>query len=241
MCAELERRWPCHGGHRDELPLFCDDTGEPFTDSRFASLVMGALTAVLGPARATLYSPHSWRVWLASALRKCGATDPMIMAFGRWLNQESVKIYARLTTEEYAHWMNKIMSVTTIDAARTTNLPPMEIADMIREWHTELGDKEKVAPRGNIDPYDVAAELNERPHDTVLKKGTRISVFWTDMHEWFNATVTSSRLEWGDDGRPQRATHVIYDATGPWTRPRDLKHWHCLEDINWNYMDTHNS
>ena len=70
----------------------------------------------------------------------------------------------------------------------------------------------------------------------MLAKGTRISIFWTDMNEWFDATVTSSRIEAGDDGRPQRATHVTYDAVGLWTRARDLKYWHCLEDINWNYL-----
>ena len=77
------------------------------------------LTDALGAKRAKLYSAHSWRVWLASALRMCDASDPLIMAFGRWLNPESVKIYARLTTEEYAHWMNEIMKVSSIDAART--------------------------------------------------------------------------------------------------------------------------
>ena len=86
---------------------------------------MAALTLVLGPERAALFSPHSWRVWLASALRMAGAPDPLIQALGRWMNPESIKIYARLGTEEYKHWIDKMMTVTHIDAARTTNLPPL--------------------------------------------------------------------------------------------------------------------
>eukprot|EP00966_Prymnesium_polylepis_P286137 6609489-Prymnesium_polylepis.1 len=138
------------------------------------------------------------------------------MAFGRWLNPESVKIYARLTTEEYARWMNEIMKVTAIDAARPTNLPPMEIADMALEWQRELGEREHATPRQRHDDFDVrAADYAEGATPTILKKNDRISVFWTDMNTWYDATVTSSRLERGDDGQQQRATHVIYDAVGP--------------------------
>ena len=97
--ANIEKRWPARGEQRDTLPLFCDEKGEPFTDSRFAGLVMAALTLVLGPERAALFSPHSWRVWLASALRMIKAPDPLIQALGRWMNPESIKIYAWLGTE----------------------------------------------------------------------------------------------------------------------------------------------
>ena len=58
--------------------------------------------------------------------------------------------------------MNEIMKVSTIDAARTTNLPPMEVADMITEWHNELGDKESAAThtKGH-DPFDAKAAASE--------------------------------------------------------------------------------
>ena len=50
---------------------------------------------MVGVTRAKLLSPHSWRVWLATALRSAGASDATIQALGRWLNPESIKIYAR--------------------------------------------------------------------------------------------------------------------------------------------------
>ena len=99
---------------------------------------MAVLTAVLGPERAKLFSPHSWRVWLASALRMCHASDGLIMAFGRWLNPESVKIYAHLGTADYCHWMDKIMQVHRIDVARTTNLSCMDVADALEAWSDAL-------------------------------------------------------------------------------------------------------
>eukprot|EP00966_Prymnesium_polylepis_P120351 2781046-Prymnesium_polylepis.1 len=71
---------------------------------------MAALAAVVGPERAKLYSPHSWRVWLASVLRVVDAPDPLIQALGRWLNPKSIKIYARLGVQEYGYWVDKLMT-----------------------------------------------------------------------------------------------------------------------------------
>ena len=79
-----------HGEARRTTPLFADDHGQPFKDHTFAALIMAVLTAVLGTTRAKLYSPHSWRVWLASSLRMadhwrkraappiCDATKPSL-------------------------------------------------------------------------------------------------------------------------------------------------------------------
>ena len=241
MLREVELRWPCHGHDREELPLFCDGDGQPFTDSRFAALINGTLAAVLGAERAKLYSPHSWRVWLASALRMCNASDGLIMAFGRWLNPESVKIYARLTTDEYGKWMDKIMHVSHIDAARTTSLPPMDIAEMMDEWQRELAT---TTPRAttrkrrrddpDADEFDArAAATTVEP--AVLRAGERISVFWTGMNEWYAGRVTSSRTSTGDDGQPQRVTRVVYDAIEPWP---ELTYWHCLDDETWQYIES---
>ena len=156
--AEIEMRWPSHGEHRDTLPLFSDEAGEPFTDSRFAGIIMAALTLVLGPERAALFSPHSWRVWLASALRMAGAPDPLIQALGRWMNPESIKIYARLGTEEYKHWIDKMMTVTHIDATRTTNLPPLDQADVLRLWWEDAGGATARQPRTRDDRIEKSTQ-----------------------------------------------------------------------------------
>ena len=237
--AMIERRWPAHGPERDSLPLFCDESGEVFSDSTFAALIMAALTAVLGPERAKLFSPHSWRVWLASALRMVDAPDPLIQALGRWLNPESIKIYARLGVQEYGHWVDKLMTVRHIDATRTTNLPAMEQADVLRPWWEHLGGAEE--QRGGrypiSDTFDAAATSAAASPSPPLSRGQRISVFWTEMDAWYDGTVTSSRVERADDGSSQRATHINYDPTGPWRTAQQLSHWHCLDDENWRAIE----
>ena len=218
---DIELRWPCTGNDRERLPLFCDDHGLPFADSRFAEYISAVLCVVVGPERARLYSPHSWRVWLASALRMRKASDGLIMAFGRWLNPESVKIYARLGADEYCHWMDEIMKVTHIDAARTTNLPCFDAADALSGWAGQLDD---------------AFDTPEQPNTPTppLAKGTRVSVFWTDMGEWYHGTVTSSRIDATEDGDRYRATRIQYDPVGKW---RTDYYWHSLDDERYDILE----
>jgi hypothetical protein len=162
----------------------------------------------------------------------CDASDPLIMAFGRWLNPESVKVYARLGVAEYSRWMNKIMSVTHIDATRTTNLPATDAADAVCAWWEELGDRE-TDTAARDDRYDTRAAAEPAPL-TRLANGTRISVYWTEMEEWYAGTLTSTRKEVGDDGRPQIASRVVYDAVAPWP---SLSYWHCLDDEQWHELN----
>ena len=230
---DLELRWPAHGSKRSTLPLFADAAGRPFKDAAFASLIMAALRHVLGASRAKLLSPHSWRVWLASSLRMCDASDARIQAFGRWLNPDSLKIYARITKSEYAAWVDKLMAVGRIDTARTTSLPVMDAADAIAAWGSQLGvDGSASLEQWHDDPPSPRVA----PAPSVLHPGERIAVYWTDLSEWYHGTFTSSRVEAADGGGFQRASRVVYDAVGAWahSKPKDLTYWHCLDDEQWH-------
>ena len=232
---DIELRWPAHGDARRTLPLFCDHAGGPFRDATFASLIMAVLTAVLGEARAKLLSPHSWRVWLASALRMYDASDARIQAMGRWLNPDSIKIYARMTKQEYSLWIDKIMQVKRIDTARTTNLPIMDAADAIAAWGTQLHEK----GTDRLEQWtDEPAPTHVAP-PAPLRRGARLSVYWTDMREWFTGTYKTSRIESADDGSKQRASCVVYDPVGPWAQcaARQLTFWHCLDDEQWEPLN----
>ena len=228
---DIELRWPCHGADRKARPLFCDESGAVFTDSRFGGLIKMALVLVLGTATAKAYSPHSWRVWLATAARVNGASDAMIQALGRWLNPDSVKLYARLTAGEYAMWIDKIMSVDHVDATRTTNFPVMDVEDILRPWEEALREpttgKRK---RSGEDAFDAAAATVAGAVAPALSRGTRIQVYWTEEQQWYTATATRWQWEEGDDGQRQRATHLVYDAVGAWP---ETKLWHCLDDVTW--------
>ena len=200
---------------------------------------MAALTAVLGPERAKLFSPHSWRVWLASALRMVDAPDLLIQALGRWLNPESIKIYARLGVQEYGYWVDKLMTVRHIDATRTTNLPAMEQADVLRPWWEHLGgaEEQRCGRYPTNDIFDAAAASAAASASPSLTRGQRISVFWTEMDAWYDGTVASSRVERADDSSLQRATHINYDPVESWRTARQLSYWHCLDDENWRPIE----
>ena len=192
---------------------------------------MAVLTTVLRAARAKLLSPHSWRVWLASSLRMCGASDARIQAMGRWLNPDSVKIYARMSKEEYGQWVDKLMSVRRIDTARTTSLPAMDVADALSAWSEELDI------HGDTTDHWTEPPTPFKPGPSLLKPGDRVSVFWTDLDVWHEGVYTSSRIEAADGGGTQRASRIVYDPIGPWAqcKPKDLTYWHCLDDERWRH------
>ncbi|MDC0525696.1 site-specific integrase [bacterium] len=233
---EILLRNPVHGAARERTALFGDERGQPFNDSTFSAIIMASLRAVLGSERAKLLSPHSWRVWLASSLRMCGASDARIQAMGRWLNPDSIKIYARMTKQEYGDWVDKLMAVRRIDTARTTSLPVMDLAGAIEAY----GEQLKVEAPAFDSMWDAPAPVPTRVAPAPLKRGARVSVYWTDMKEWLTGTFATSRVEEADGGGKQRSCCIVYDPHGPWStcNKRQLTYWHCLDDELWTPIET---
>ena len=141
---------------------------------------------------------------------------------GRWLNPDSIKIYARMTTQEYGAWVDKMMSVRRIDTARTTSLPIMDLADTLAEWSPQLQEKWEDTPATPLKPFSAKRKAVEPLASAIpaapLKQGERLSVFWTEMDAWYNGVFKSSRVEDADGGGKQRASCVVYDAVGPWAK-----------------------
>ena len=81
--------------------------------------------------------------------------------------------------------------------------------------------------------------MTEKPPPPPIKPQQRISVYWTDLREWFTGTYRRSRVEPSDDGGYQRASCVVYDAAGIWSqcKEKDLTYWHCLDDELWRHED----
>ena len=67
-----------------------------------------------------------------------------------------------------------------------------------------------------------------------LKNGQRITVYWTDMDEWYDATHLSTRKTIDGEGDTIYESHVEYDAVGVWTNK--TKYWHCLSDETWEVL-----
>ena len=145
---------------------------------------------------------------------------------------DSIKLYARMTKQEYSLWVDKLMSIKRIDTARTTSLPVMDAADAIAAW----GDQLHVEGGKQLDKW-----VDEPTVTTVapspLKTDDRVSVYWTDMSEWFEGTFRTSRVEDADGGGKQRTSCIVYDAKGPWEQctQKQLTYWHCLDDEQWNH------
>ena len=56
---------------------------------------------VVPPAQVKNYSFHSFRIYLACALKKAGVSETGIMEFCRWRSRSSLPIYARIDAQEY--------------------------------------------------------------------------------------------------------------------------------------------
>ena len=129
--------------------------------------------------------------------------------------------------------MNLLQSKTPskgchIDAARTTNLPPLDQADVLRLWWEER-------PATHPTRAGDTADASDAP-SPALAAGTRVTVFWTDMDRWFDGTVQRSRLEEADGGGTQRATQIVYDPIDNWVTAKQLTYWHCLDDETWQHL-----
>jgi hypothetical protein len=83
---------------RRRTPLFCANDWKPLTGSFMDIYIQAALQAV---GCQTKYSWHGFRASLACRLLAAKATNPQIQALCRWQSKESLRIYAKLTQQDY--------------------------------------------------------------------------------------------------------------------------------------------
>ena len=97
---EILIRCPCPDEERDTRPLFADASGRPYTHARLDTLLRAVLTFLYGARVASLYTWHSYRSGLATALHAAGVSDAMIQLICRWMCPESLLVYRRMGTVE---------------------------------------------------------------------------------------------------------------------------------------------
>ena len=119
---DLEKRTPCHGAARRTTPLFADQHGQPYTHAVLDSLLKLVLTHVYGAAAASLFTWHSFRVGLATALHAAGVPDAMIQLVCRWMCPESLHIYRRIGTSEHSANLTAA-SKAKVDVLQAANAP----------------------------------------------------------------------------------------------------------------------
>ena len=106
---------------RDSHPLFGDAAGQTYTHHYLHNLLKLALAHLYGAAVAALYTWHSFRSGLATALHAANVPDAMIMLICRWMCPESLHVYRRMGTRENERLINEA-SAMNVDAIQSANV-----------------------------------------------------------------------------------------------------------------------
>ena len=133
---DLELRLPRNGlTQREGTALFTREDGSPISAANVDKLFKACL-AGSGVARSTTaqYSPHSFRRYLACALKAQGAADSTIQALLRWKTAESLKLYSILNDESYADLIDGA-GKADVSSVRTNSLPRAELLDVAGSFH----------------------------------------------------------------------------------------------------------
>ena len=130
---DVEVALPRHGlQQREGTALFTTDAGAPLTSSAVDTLFKACLRDAGVPSTAVArYSPHSFRRYLACALKAQGVADSTIQALLRWKTAESLKLYSFLSDEAYADLVDEA-GQADVSTVRTNALPR---ADMLGPAH----------------------------------------------------------------------------------------------------------
>ena len=95
--------------------------GQTYTHHYLHNILRLVLTYLYGHAVALLYTWHSFRSGLATALHAANVPDDMIMLICRWMCPESLHVYRRMGTREHERLINEA-STMNVDAIQSTNV-----------------------------------------------------------------------------------------------------------------------
>ena len=149
---------------RRATPLFCGEegVGSPLKASALDTLFKRMLEWI--GVDASLYSIHSFRSYLASAMMAADCTDAQIQAALRWASEDALKVYKVANREAYGSWLTRAEKVKlTGERARSLHathrhLPMFEMEELAGAFTTaqqQLGRAAAAADSG--DPDAIAA------------------------------------------------------------------------------------
>ena len=93
---------------RRQTPLFCgtEGTGTPLREATVTEHMYRLIRwCVQDDEKARMYSLHSFRSYLCSALMASGRTDAEIQLALRWASDDALRIYKVANVETYASWL----------------------------------------------------------------------------------------------------------------------------------------
>jgi hypothetical protein len=99
---QLELDWPVTGLQRAHAPCFpMNAASQTWSSKTLYWLLRSALLKIMPKGKVANYSFHSFRAYLATALKKAGVGTEDIMQHLRWASPNSVPIYARDDPQAY--------------------------------------------------------------------------------------------------------------------------------------------
>jgi hypothetical protein len=142
---DIELNRPCHGAERETFPLFATASGVPYTHSVLGSLLRSVLTHLFGSAVASLYTWHSFRAGLATALHASGCPDAVIQLICRWMCPESLHVYRRIGGSEHVFHVQRAASAN-VDLIQSKNVVRVSgdqnFASLSQHWAHPVKEKE---------------------------------------------------------------------------------------------------
>ena len=150
---DVECALPRHGlQDRESTALFTNDNGAPLTSQALDALFKACLSDAGVPTKSTArYSPHSFRRYLACALKASGVADSTIQALLRWKTSESLKLYSFLSDESYADLVDGA-GHADVSSVRTNALPRADLLDAAARCHAARADIAAAARAANATP-----------------------------------------------------------------------------------------
>ena len=149
--CEIELRCPCHGEKRLTTPLFANSQGSVYPHTFFCDKLKTSLNHLYGANTASLFTWHSYRSGLATALHAAGVPDEVIMLMCHWVAPESLRSYRRLSSNEYASWLQKAAQVP-VNLLQPHNAPVVS------------GDQHYAALHAAFSPATAAGQMVATPN-----------------------------------------------------------------------------
>ena len=121
---DIEERFGVHlsDEQRRETALFHDPSGQPYEHHFLHGMLRRILSHLYGAATAALFSFHSYRAGLATALHAANVPDDMVQLICRWMCPQSLRRYRVVGLREHEQFVNKAIG-TSVDSIQSGNVP----------------------------------------------------------------------------------------------------------------------
>ena len=126
------------GEERASRPLFAQEDHRPYSHAILGLMLTAVLTFLFGASVAALFTFHSYRSGLATALHASGCPDAMIMLICRWMCPESLHIYRRMTGKEHETHIRNGLSAN-VDLIQSANVVKVDGGAGVAKLNSAFG------------------------------------------------------------------------------------------------------